>query len=220
MKSFRFYVLSFVLAILPLSNTISAQQYVSLDKTVTVNSIKVITPTGSFWENPNDYSILLVDVNTDMREVGGEKDNLAKHAVLLSKKQLAQIKADVQSKGTCFIPKLASYHAFYLPAYQKEADLLFNVNGALFIHDLTLQSNPNTTVYEYCHHRSCPDSISHEVISSFQITKSGGKYYLITGMSNNSGGKPIPWNVEDIKQTGGFGELAIELTAAQYNSLF
>ena len=220
MKKIIHNALVSVAIILASSFSLTAQQFVSLDPYTKINSIKIVVPTGSYWNNPSDFSILLIDVNTNLEQVGGSKDNPAKHAVLFSKEQLKEVSAKVKATGTYFIGKIPSYHTFYLPTLQKEASILENVNGALFVHRISLQKHPDTTPYEYCDSRNCPDSISHEIISSFQITKSGDKYYLVTGMPMNNGGTPIPWDIKELKKTGGMGEVIIELTTAQYNSLF
>jgi len=220
MKSFRFYTLCLFLSFFVQAQILYAQQYVSLDKYTKIISVKLITPSGSYWDNPSDYAILLIDVNTSLEEVGGQKDNLAKHAILFTKEQLKEVSSKVNTTGMYFIGKIPSYHTFYLPTLQKEADVMESVNGALFIHRISLLKHPDTTPYEYCDSRNCPDSISHEIIASFQITKSGDKYYLVTGMPMNSGGTPIPWDIKATKQTGVMGEIAIELTSAQYSSLF
>lgn len=200
---------------------LSGQTYVSLDKETTVKSIQLITPSGSYWNNPTLYSILLVDENVNHSSVGGGANNPCKYAVLLSKSQLAEIKKKVASTGSIFIPKLPIYHKFYFPGLEKESDILNTINGALYVHKTTLEKRPSTTVYEYCDSKYCPDSIgSHEVAGSFQLTKSGGKYYLISGMPMNSGGTPIPWKIEEIKKTGGFGELVVELTDSQFKRIF
>lgn len=210
-----------VISFFILTQPMRGQSFVSLDKETTVNSIQLIAPSGSYWSNPSQFSILLVDENVNHSSVGGSKDNPCKYAVLLTKTQLSEIKKKVASTGSIFIPKLPIYHKFYLPAYEKEAEIIKTINGALFVHKTTLEKRPSTTVYEYCDSKYCPDSVgSHEVAGSFQLTQSGGKYYLISGMPMNNSGTPIPWKIDEIKKTGGFGELAVELTESQYKSLF
>ena len=198
-----------------------AQQYVSLDKFTKINAIQIIAPSGESWryDNPSDYSILLIDENVNFEEVGGSKDNLAKYAILFKKEQLSELAKKVKASGTYFLPKLPVYQLFYLPALQKEAGIMEEINGALIAHRFTLNDHPETSVYGYCQSLLCPASVSHRCLGSFQITKSGDKYYLLAGEPMNSGGTPIPWKVSDVKKYG-TAEIAIELTPAQYNNLF
>lgn len=196
-----------------------AQTYKSLDDDSQVKSIQIVSPTGTYWKNPTDFRILLIDDDVDNSSVGGKKSNPRKRAILFTKQQLLSVSSSVASKGELFIARIPAYSMFWVPELQSDAAVLEKINGALFVHNLSLQKHPEMSVYEYCDSRACPDEFSHDIVVSFQITKSGSKFIMIFGSPMNAGGTPIPWKISNLGDRT-YDETIVELTESQYNALF
>lgn len=198
------------------------QEFKSLDEYTRVNSIKMHTPqVQNAWDNPDSFFILELDENVDNSLVGGSKNNPRRHAVLLTAEQKAEIVSTLSTKNEIFISRVPSMSVFYYPTLEKEADILSKIEGALFVHNISMHKHPDANIYESCDSKYCPETVgSHYVAESFQISKKGDKYVMIIGAPLNRGGVAIKWDVATIDVNRSFDETIVEMSSQSYKALF